>query len=205
MAMVRPRTGSFLYSRAEFEVMEEDIQFFKQAGASGVVFGLLTASGQIDIERIKILVAHASPLEVCFHRAFDMARDPTSAFQDIASIPGITRVLTSGHGKTAVSPSSLALLLELHEDAQRLSAEHMRPPITILPGSGIKPNTVKILLAILLPVGLQEIHLSAGRWLESEMKYRRDDMEMGRWEVWQTDEQTVAQIRQIVDETTESI
>ena len=54
--MVRPRTGSFLYSRAEFGIMVEDIQTFKQAGTSGVVFGLLTASGQVDVERTKMQV-----------------------------------------------------------------------------------------------------------------------------------------------------
>jgi copper homeostasis protein len=52
--MIRPRTGSFLYSQEEFEVMIEDIRIFRQSGASGVVFGLLTASGAIDVERTKM-------------------------------------------------------------------------------------------------------------------------------------------------------
>jgi len=204
MAMVRPRTGSFLYSPAEFEVMLEDIRDFKQSGASGVVFGLLTASGDVDVERTKRLVAEASPLEVCFHRAFDMTRDATSAFRGIASIPGITRVLTSGRGPTAVSPSSLAILLRLLKDSQQLSLANARPAITILPGSGINPDTVQLLLDNLLPASLQEIHLSGGGWIESEMQYRREGMGMGRWEVWQTDERKVAQVRQIVDRATPS-
>lgn len=48
--MIRPRTGSFLYSDAEIEVMKEDIRTFKEAGADGVVFGVLTTYGQINIE-----------------------------------------------------------------------------------------------------------------------------------------------------------
>lgn len=107
----------------------------------------------------------------------------------------------SGHGKTAVSPSSLAQLKDLHHLAQVLSSENQRS-ISILPGSGINSNTVQILLAILVPLGLQEIHMSGGRWLESEMEYRREDMGLGTYDIWQTDEQTVAQVRQIVDKAT---
>lgn len=52
--MIRPRTGSFLYSEAELDVMLQDIDVFKTAGVSGVVFGVLTASGYVDIERTKM-------------------------------------------------------------------------------------------------------------------------------------------------------
>ena len=48
--MIRPRTGSFLYSEAEIDVMKQDIQIFKEEGADGVVFGVLTTYGQINIE-----------------------------------------------------------------------------------------------------------------------------------------------------------
>ena len=81
-------------------------------------------------------------------------------------------------------------------------------PITILPGSGISPNTVQILLAILLRVGLKEVHLSAGHFTESEMQYRkrtgREDadangMGMGEWKEWKTEEHVVRQMRGILD------
>jgi copper homeostasis protein len=111
----------------------------------------------------------------------------------------------SGHGKTATTPSSLALLLELHRDSKRLSAENNLPPVTILPGSGINPDTIPTLLTALLPVGLREIHLSAGSWLESDMEYRRNDMGMGDWNVWQTDKATVLQIREAVDKAMMSL
>lgn len=51
--MVRPRTGCFLYSEAEVEVMKEDIRIFKEEGAAGVVFGALTTYGQINVETTK--------------------------------------------------------------------------------------------------------------------------------------------------------
>src|SRR5450631_4242322 len=46
--MIRPRGGDFLYSDEEFAIMSEDIAFAAQCGAHGVVFGLLTANGEVD-------------------------------------------------------------------------------------------------------------------------------------------------------------
>ena len=49
--MIRPRTGDFLYTDAETEVMLEDISLFKKAGAQGVVMGLLKSDGTVDVAR----------------------------------------------------------------------------------------------------------------------------------------------------------
>ena len=49
MAMVRPRGGDFLYSPLEFEVMLRDVDALANAGASGLVFGVLDADGRIVI------------------------------------------------------------------------------------------------------------------------------------------------------------
>ena len=49
--MIRPRGGDFLYSDAEFTSMKHDIELAKQLGSNGVVFGLLTAAGDIDSDR----------------------------------------------------------------------------------------------------------------------------------------------------------
>ena len=53
MVMIRPRTGDFLYSTAELDVMVADIRIFKAAGASGVVFGCLSADGGVDVNKTK--------------------------------------------------------------------------------------------------------------------------------------------------------
>lgn len=55
--MVRPRTGSFFYSDTELDAMAEDIELFKNTGVSGVVFGVLTASGRVSVEKTKKWVA----------------------------------------------------------------------------------------------------------------------------------------------------
>lgn len=101
MAMVRPRGGNFVYSEAEIQQMESEIEFFKQSGVAGVVFGLLTKEGTIDIENTRRLARLAFPLEVTFHKAIDYTADILKSFQELNAIDGITRVLTSGGKDTA--------------------------------------------------------------------------------------------------------
>lgn len=101
MAMVRPRGGPFAYSEDEIKQMESEIDFFKKAGVAGVVFGLLTPEGAIDIENTRRLALLASPLEVTFHKAIDYSVDLFESFKQLNNIEGVTRVLTSGGLDTA--------------------------------------------------------------------------------------------------------
>ena len=101
MAMVRPRGGNFVYTEEEISAMEAEIEFFKQSGVAGVVFGLLTESGDIDVENTSRLARLAMPLDVTFHKAIDYSNDILRSFQQLNSIDGITRVLTSGGMDTA--------------------------------------------------------------------------------------------------------
>jgi len=101
MAMVRPRGGDFVYSESEISQMETEIEFFKQSGVAGVVFGLLTKDDNIDIENTCRLAKLAFPLEVTFHKAIDYSTDVMKSFQELNGLDGITRVLTSGGKDTA--------------------------------------------------------------------------------------------------------
>src|SRR5690606_27655384 len=79
----------------EFEVMQRDIALAKELGCDGVVFGILNADGTIDRERTRKLVEIARPLNVTFHRAFDMVADPQTALETLIDL-SVDRVLTSG-------------------------------------------------------------------------------------------------------------
>jgi len=101
MAMVRPRGGNFVYSEDEIRQMESEIEYFKKSGVAGVVFGLLTEEGQIDVKNTSRLAKLASPLEVTFHKAIDYTNDILQSFRELNTINEITRVLTSGGKDTA--------------------------------------------------------------------------------------------------------
>ena len=101
MVMVRPRGGDFVYSEAEIQQMEKEIELFKQLGVAGVVFGLLTEENSIDLPNTQRLAQKAQPLDVTFHKAIDYTPNPLKSFERLNTIEGISRVLTSGGKATA--------------------------------------------------------------------------------------------------------
>lgn len=97
--IIRPRGGDFCYSAREFNCMKRDIAIAGRLGADGVVIGMLQPDGSVDKERLKVLVDAAGDMDITFHRAFDMSRDPEKALDDIREL-GIYRVLSSGTRNT---------------------------------------------------------------------------------------------------------
>ena len=88
---------------------------------------------------------------------------------------------------------------------ERAASAETDNKLTILPGSGISPTSIKDVLDALLPQGLKEVHLSAGGWIPSAMRFRKKDMGMGvggagEWGIWRTSESVVRAVREIVDE-----
>ena len=57
--IIRPRGGDFLYSPIEVKAMLKDIEMAKQLKADGVVFGCLTAEGEIDLTIMQELMKAA--------------------------------------------------------------------------------------------------------------------------------------------------
>ena len=163
--IVRPRGGDFLYTDAEFEVMRRDVLAAREAGASGVVIGLLTADGEVDAARTADLIALARPLSVTFHRAFDMARDPHVALDSLLDL-GVDRLLTSGQEATALEG------LDLIADLVRRAGERL----VVMPGGGITPRNIGRILAT---SGAREVHVYAAQMVEGPMRHRNPRAFMG--------------------------
>lgn len=102
MVMIRPKAGDFVYTEEEIEQMKQEIDFAKKAGASGVVFGLLTPENKIDEKNTQLLARYASPLPVIFHKAIDVTENPVESVSILKKITGIKRILTSGGEETAM-------------------------------------------------------------------------------------------------------
>jgi len=163
--MIRPRGGDFLYSHVDFETMKRDIEAGKRLGADGVVVGILTVEGEIDKERTMELVERARPLNVTFHRAFDMTRDPYQAMEDLIEL-GVDRVLTSGQAGSAAEGMRLI----------RSLAETARGRIAIMAGGGLNETNIGQVLAA---TGVREIHFSGRSGFESPMHYRNPNVHLG--------------------------
>src|SRR5256714_3905595 len=163
--LIRPRGGDFLYSAAEFAVMLEDIGRAKQAGAHGVVIGVLRADGEIDADRTRELIAAARPLQVTFHRAFDVCRDASRALETLVAL-GVDRVLTSGQAATAP------------EGAERIAGfvRQAAGRMVVLPRGGVPPGN-------LADPGrahrATEVHLTGAVMHRSAMTFRADGVTIG--------------------------
>jgi copper homeostasis protein len=145
--------------------MRRDIEACGEAGANGIVLGLLTQDGDIDIERTSRLIEYAKPMKVTFHRAFDMCRDPVKGLEDVI-LTGAVRILTSGQRSDVSEGSALIADLVRRADSR----------IIIMPGGGIDETNIKDLAQISRAC---EFHLSGRKIVNSEMFYRRSGISMG--------------------------
>ena len=141
--MIRPRGGHFCYNSMEIDMMLHDIEICKQANIQGIVFGCLTASGNIDLSTNKLLLeAWGGP--ATFHRAIDRTQDLFESAKAITDL-GFERILSSGG--QLVAEDGLENLRKL----QKEFGKH----IHIMPGSGI---TSKNAVSILRDTGCSSIH-----------------------------------------------
>jgi copper homeostasis protein len=163
--IVRPRGGDFLFDDDEFAIMRSDVETAKAEGANGVVIGLLTSTGEVDIARSRELITLARPLSVTFHRAFDMTPDPFQALETLVEL-GVDRVLTSGQEQSVLE--GLPLIVELTKQAGNR--------IIIMPGGGITERNVHRIVAAAKP---REIHFAALETTSSGMRFRRPHVFMG--------------------------
>ena len=151
--LIRPRSGNFVYSDAEFEIMKADIEICKALGSHGIVSGILNKDHSIDSERTKALVELSRPLEFTFHRAFDEVSNPKLALEQLINL-GVNRILTSGQESSA--EKGMDLLKQLNHQA--------KGRMIIMAGAGINAFNASKFKGI----GLKEIHASASVDLPQE-------------------------------------
>ena len=163
--MIRPRGGDFLFSEAEHAVMRREARIAKDLGADGIVIGCLNPDGTIDVENSQALIDIARPLNVTFHRAFDMTRDPYEALDALIGL-GVDRILTSGQEPTVLEGADL--ISELRQKAGE--------DVIILPGGGVSERNLARILEL---TGVAEIHIGTRRQIDSGMQFRNERVFMG--------------------------
>jgi copper homeostasis protein len=142
--LIRPRGGDFAYSADEFGQMRRQIEQAKQAGASGVVTGVLLPNRCVDVARSRELAELARPLAVTFHRAFDRAPNLSDALEAVIEI-GADCLLTSG-GKPDVLTGADSIARLVQQGGSRLQ---------IIAGGGLRMDS---LVEILRRTGVSCLH-----------------------------------------------
>lgn len=197
-ALLRPRFGDFCYDHWELAQMEQSAAELVEAGADGIVTGVLTPEGGLDVDALRPIYAAARraaekagrTVDCTLHRAFDVCRDPFAALEAAKAL-GLATILTSGQAASA--PEGAELLRQLVAQAG--------DSIEILAGAGVSARNIPALAA---QTGARAFHLSGKQVLESRMTFRREGVPMGlpgfsEFEVWQTSEQNIRAARQALD------
>jgi copper homeostasis protein len=160
LAMIRPRGGSFVYSDPELDGMRRDIGAALDAGAAGVVLGVLDERHRVDLDRTRMLLDAAGGGErVTFHRAIDRTPDLAEGVDALVSL-GVARVLTSGGAATASDGAAVLSALVTR------AGERLR----ILAGGAVRATNVRDLVE---RSGVREVHARCERDAERLRAIRR--------------------------------
>lgn len=151
--IIRPRGGDFVYTYHELEVMRKDIEEVKSRGVDGVVLGILTGEDTVDRASTQELIALARPLQVTFHRAFDVCQDMDRALEDVIA-SGADRLLTAGGKTDAVKGMNTIAAL------RRRAGDRIR----IMAGGGIRISNVR---NVAMRTGIREVHTSLSTKVKS--------------------------------------
>lgn len=163
--LIRPRSGDFLYSPHDIDIMINDIKAAANIGANGIVIGALCPDGSLDIEACKKMIDAAGNLEITFHRAFDVCADPFKAIDQLVSL-NVNRILTSGQAENA--KKGMPMLKRF--------VEYANNRISIMAGCGINLSNAK---EILMQTGVTELHASCRIPISSTMVFRNPNVHMG--------------------------
>jgi copper homeostasis protein len=148
VAMIRPRGGAFCYDAIEVDQMLGEIDAVAAVRLQGVVLGASLPSGDLDLVTLERLLRRARDhgLSATLHRAIDLCPDIALATRQAVDL-GFERILTSGGALAA--PLGIEGLLRCFDAAAGR--------ITIMPGAGIGPDNVQLLMERL---PLREVHAS---------------------------------------------
>lgn len=189
--LIRPRAGDFLYTDAEFQMLKEDIEMFRELGADGVVTGCLKSDGNLDLDRLRELRECADGLHMTLHRAFDVCRDPYQALEETVSL-GMDTILTSGQAQDCVTGRTVLKKLILQADGR----------IEILVGGGVNAEVIRQLGE---EIHAFSFHMSGKKRTNSAMAYRNQKVNMGlpgfgEFDIFRTDKGQIQRARQALDQ-----
>ena len=187
--LIRPRFGDFLYSDYEVNIIKNEIKMFKKLGVDGIVVGILTKNGEIDLDNMKKFIEGAQDIPITFHRAFDVCREPLKAFYQLQEL-GVQNILTSGQSQDCLRGKKLL------KELVKISTKNSKNKTEILVGAGLNIENIDEIVNF---TGATNFHFSGKRIKQSSMEYRKENVNMGlkefsEFEILETDENLVREV-----------
>jgi len=159
LVMIRPRKGDFVYSKNEILEMHRQIQMAAEAGADGVVFGVLQKDDNClntSAFRELLQTSNANNLQITFHRAFDATPNPLETLDQLLEL-GVNRILTSGIS-WGQNGNAVDGVVKLDQYICQVNGK-----IEIVVGGGVNPLNVKEILSNLtINKGNVSVHAYSG-------------------------------------------
>ena len=129
--IIRPRKGNFIYNNEEINDMIDLIEYCREVGCKGVVFGVLNSQNEIDKETCKILMKKCGDMSTTFHKAFDEIDNIYKAVDDLIEI-GFDRILTSGKKEKVIDGL---------DEINKL-VKYCNGKISIMPGGSLRSENI---------------------------------------------------------------
>lgn len=144
--LVRPRSGGFVYSPDEIQLILREVELLNSLDVDGIVVGLLKPNMRLERKVIQEIRTNFRK-EVTLHRAFDDLVEWHEEMEFLKEI-GVNRILTSGLA-TSVS-KGIPTLMEM--------VAHAKGSIEIMAGGGINLANVAEIVQKVQP---DAMHFSA--------------------------------------------
>ncbi len=159
--MVRPHGQSFIYDIKDMQTILLEIDYLiTHTNVNDIVFGSLNEKKEVAFGQLEMIIKHIEKTNhgITFHRAIDVSKDVYTAFKELHNYKEfVKRVLTSGGEDTAVAGATTICQLQHFAAADG---------ITVLAGSGIKPENARDLIS---KTSVKEIHLGTGLRTNSKL------------------------------------
>ena len=141
-ALIRPREGSFMYSKSERSWAVEEAKIMLDCGAARVVVGGLNEEGCLDEAYLEAMVEAVGSEALVWHRAIDASQNSQADVQLLLDF-AVQEVLSSGGALRAVD--GICQLQNMIDAGLRVIA-----------GGGVQPEDV----AALEEAGVHAVHAS---------------------------------------------
>ncbi len=189
-ALLRPRFGDFCYTDYEHEIIKKEVRMFRNLGADGIVIGTLRPDGSLHEEQMKELIEEAGDMSITLHRAFDMCKNPFEVLEQAKRLR-VKTILTSGQKNSCIE--GIELLAKLVEQADG--------KVDILIAGGVDG---KVIPELYKKTGSRTYHMSGKMTLDSKMKYRKENVNMGitsmsEYEIWKTSAERIRLAKEVLE------